>query len=236
MYDVPNDGIHEEVDLQHLDLSTLLMATGPNVTRWMQSYFERDQRAHYAFLKRVLKALHFLEPNERWVLKSPQHLAWLPVLVETFPDASFVLTHRDPVAVLSSWLTMSAYSARLSRNSPVDVDACARHATLLQKRLLDRTVRDHHALPADRVEHVYFHEFMADDVGTLERIYARADFDLTPAARASLERYIADHPRGRHGKVVYDLEGDFAISRESAYELFAKYMDAFPVQREEPNA
>ena len=235
MYDVPNDGIHEEVELQHMCLSSLLMGAGANVTGWMRSYFERDQRPHYAFLKRALKALHFLEPNERWVMKSPQHLAWLPALVETFPDATFVLTHRDPVAVMTSWLTMSVYAARLSR-SPVDVEVCRDHSMLLQKYLLDAVARDHHVLPEGQVEHVYFHEFMADDVGTLERIYARAGFDLTPAARAALEQYIADHPRGRLGKVLYDLEGDFGITRESAYELFASYMDAFPVKREEPNA
>jgi len=236
MYDVPNHGIHEEVDLQHMNLSTLLMGTGHNTTHWMKRYFERDQRPHYAFLKRALKALYFLEPNERWVLKSPQHLAWLPDLVETFPDATFVLTHRDPVAVLTSWLTMSAYAARLSWTSPIDIDAVREHSTLLQKELLDGAVRDLGVLPKDQVEHVYFHEFMADDVGTLERIYTRAGFDLTPAARAALENYIADHPRGRLGKVVYDLEADFGVTRDSAYELFANYMDAFPVKREEPNS
>ena len=235
LYDVPNDGVHEEVDLQHLNLSTLLMAAGANVTGWMDTYFERDQRPHYAFLKRVLKALHFLEPNERWVLKSPQHLGFLPALVETFPDATFVLTHRDPVAVMTSWLTMSAYAARLSRN-PVDVDGVREHSSKLQKYLLDGVVRDRDALPPDQTEHVYFHEFMADDRGTLDRIYERAGFPLTTAARAALDRYIDEHPRGRHGKVVYDLERDFGITRESAYTMFENYMEAFPVKREAPNA
>ena len=83
MYDVPNDGIHEEVDLQHMCLSSLLMAAGQPVTPWMDAYFAEDQRPHYAFLKRALKALQFLEAKERWVLKSPQHLGWLPALVDT---------------------------------------------------------------------------------------------------------------------------------------------------------
>ena len=59
---------------------------------------------------------------------------------------------------------------------------------------------------------------------------------MSDEARASIDHYIETHPRGRHGKVVYDLEGDFGITRDAMYEVFANYMKAFPVQRETPNA
>jgi len=235
MYDVPNDGIHEEVELQHLCLSSLLMAAGVPVTGWMERYFARDPTADYAFLKRALKALQWLQPGERWVLKSPQHLAWMPALLQTFPDATIVVTHRDPVAVFTSWITMTCYAARLSRN-PVVFDEVIPHAQLLQKRLLDGIVRDRDALPAGRTEHVYFHEFMVDDVGTLERIYDRAGIAWTEQTRAEIAGYIETHPRGRHGRIRYDLEGDFGIDREGIYELFANYMSAFPVEREAGDA
>jgi hypothetical protein len=236
MYDVPNDGIHEEVELQHLCLSSLLMAAGQPLTAWMEGYFAEDQRPHYAFLKRALKALQFLRPKERWVLKSPQHLAWIPALVETFPDATIVCTHRDPVSVFTSWMTMTAYAARMSRE-PVILDEVLPHAMLLQKRLLDGLVRDRDALPEGRTEHVYFHEFMADDRGTLARIYERADLPLPDRTLAEIDHYIETHPRGRHGKVVYDLEADFGLSRDETYAHFANYLEAFPrVQRETPNS
>ena len=234
MYDVPNDGIHEEVELQHLCLSSLLMAAGQPVTGWMEDYFAEDQRPHYAFLLRALKALQFLDPKERWVLKSPQHLAWIPALVETFPDATIVCTHRDPVAVLTSWITMTVYAARISRD-PIVFEEVIPHATLLQKCLLDGLVRDRECLPEGRTEHVYFHEFMADDRGTLDRIYERAGLPMTAGTRAEIDHYIETHPRGRHGKVVYDLEGDFGLDREQLYDEFADYMAAFPVKREAPN-
>jgi len=235
MYDVPNDGIHEEVELQHMCLSALLMAAGQPLTGWMEGYFAEDQRPHYAFLKRALKALQFLEPKERWILKSPQHLAWMPALTETFPDATIVCTHRDPVSVFTSWITMTCYAARLSRD-PVVLSDLIPHAQLLQKYLLDGIVRDKASLPEGRTEHVYFGDFMADDRATLERIYERADLPMTAQTKAEIDHYIETHPRGRHGKVIYDLEGDFEISRDEMYAYFGNYMDAFPIQREEPNA
>jgi hypothetical protein len=235
MYDVENDGIHEEVELQHMCMSTLLMAASAQVADWMQNYFARDQRPHYAFMKRAIKALQFLEPRERWVLKSPQHLGFVPALLDCFPDATLVVTHRDPVAVFTSWATMLTYAARFSR-SPVDVQETAAYAQLLMKLLLDGLVRDKSAIPEDRSEHVYFHEFMADDWGTLARIYQRAGLSFTDDTRDSMRRYIEEHPRGRHGKILYDLKEDFGIERESVYAVFENYLEAFPkVQREVPN-
>ena len=235
MYDVENDGIHEEVELQHMCMSTLLMAASAQIPDWMRNYFERDQLPHYAFMKRAIKALQFLEPRERWVLKSPQHLCCMPALSETFPDATFVVTHRDPVAVFASWATMLTYAGRFSR-STVDPRGTADYAQLLMKLLLDGLVRDRAVLPEDRTEHVYFHEFMADDWGTLSRIYERADLSFSDATRAAMDRYIEEHPRGRHGKILYDLKEDFGIDREAVYEDFENYLEAFPrVRREAPN-
>ena len=70
---------------------------------------------HYAYLKTVLQALTFLRGPRTWVLKSPQHAEQLPALTATFPDATIAFTHRDPVAVIQSAITMMAYADRLRR-------------------------------------------------------------------------------------------------------------------------
>ena len=65
---------------------------------WRDFYLTLDQRAHYAYMKKVLQVLTFLRGPNRWVLKSPQHLEQIPALLATFPDATFAITHRDPVS------------------------------------------------------------------------------------------------------------------------------------------
>ena len=57
------------------------------------------------------KALQWLRGPDRWVLKSPQHLEQLGPLFSTFPDATIAFTHRDPVAVIQSAVTMNALSS-----------------------------------------------------------------------------------------------------------------------------
>ena len=235
MYDVGNDNIHEEIELQYLDMSTLMLANLADIPEWEDNYFATDQAPHYAFLKRVLKALQWLRGPQRWVLKSPQHLAFLPVLHQTFPDATYVITHRDPVSIYTSWVTLLTYTARMSRD-PVNIDQVATQALRIQEALLRGVTADIGALPEQQVIQVYFNEFMADDVGTISTIYQRAGLDFGADTQAAMEMYMAEHQRGRHGKVLYDLEGDFGIVRSTLYSRFADYLAAFPVIREDENS
>jgi len=58
--------------------------------------------AHHA------QAIAFQFPNDRrWILKGNQHSEQLPALIGNYPDALIVQTHRDPLAILQSVLTMA---------------------------------------------------------------------------------------------------------------------------------
>ena len=82
--------------------SEVLAPIGPEDTL----YLSYDQRPHYEYLKTVLKALVWQHGPDRWILKSPQHMEHLPALIAAFPDATVALTHRDPVSVITSAITM----------------------------------------------------------------------------------------------------------------------------------
>ena len=96
------------------------------VPAWRDFYFTLDQHAHYAYLKKVLQVLTFLRGPNRWVLKSPQHLEQIPALLATFPDATFAITHRDPVSVIQSAITMLAYGDRMRRTA-IEPEALAEY-------------------------------------------------------------------------------------------------------------
>ena len=93
-------------------------------------------------------------------------------------------------------------------------------------------MKDRDALPASQSIDVLFHEFMADDVAMVERIYEVAGLEMTAEARASLDRYMAENPRGKHGRIRYDLLGDFGVDPEALRERFAFYYERFPIQME----
>jgi hypothetical protein len=93
-------------------------------------------------------------------------------------------------------------------------------------------VRDRTLLPPERSLDVLFHEFMADDVAMVERLYDLAGLEMTREARGQLDAYMTAHPRGAHGRVVYDLPGDFGIDPAALRERFAFYFERFPIRAE----
>ena len=95
--------------------------------------------------------------------------------------------------------------------------------------LLAACARDRDLLPADRSIDVHFDEFMRDDVATVERIYERAGLPMTTGARRALDAHMAANPRGKHGRIAYDLEGDFGLDADGVRSRFGEYLDRFGV-------
>ena len=231
MHPMAPDHVHEELELQLPDFTSYELEWVARVPEWRDHYLATDQTPHYEYLRTVLKILQWYSPGERWVLKSPQHLEQLGPLLATFPDATVVVTHRDPVSVIQSAATMVTYGARMSYRTTEAEWYLAYWADRIE-RLLSASVRDRHLVPTDRSVDVLFHEFMADDVATVERIYETADLTMTADARSAIDRYRAGHERGRDGQVVYDVRRDFGAEPEALRAPFAFYFDRFAVQEE----
>jgi hypothetical protein len=135
------------------------------------------------------------------------------------------------VSVLQSAVTMLGYGDRMRRDA-IEPEQLAAYWLDRVDRLLRACVRDRDLLPADRTIDVPFHEFMADDVGMVEQIYARNDRAMTPATRAQLDAFMAANPRGKHGRLEYDLAGDFGLDPDAVRDRFAYYFGRFPIVAE----
>ena len=232
MHPMEPDHIHEELEFLLPDFTSYNLDWVVRAPRWRDYYLAHDQTPHYqGALKTGLKILQWYKPRERWVLKCPQHLEQIGPLMKTFPDATIVVTHRDPISVLQSAATMQTYAARTSyKTTDPEWYLASWHDRI--RRLLEASVRDRGLLPEGRVVDVYFDRFMKDDLGTVERIYAAAGLPMTDEARGQHAAYLKAHPRGKEGQVVYDLRKDFGADPEQLREAFRFYFDAFDVKLE----
>ena len=231
MHPMAPDHVHEEIELMTPDFSSYNLEWVARAPQWRDSYLAHDQTPHYRYMKQVLQILQWYRPRDRWVLKSPQHLEQIGPLLTTLPDATIVVTHRDPVAVVQSTITMLTYGARTAYRT-TRPDWYRDYWTERIGRLLDASLVDRHLLPADRTVDVFFDEYMSDELGTLQRVYECAGIELTDAARAEIEAYRGAHPRGKEGRVVYDLRRDFSTTPEEVRARFGAYLDRFPVRIE----
>ncbi|MBV8786947.1 MAG: sulfotransferase [Mycobacterium sp.] len=231
MHDRFPEAIEEEVELLDLDFAAYVLEWHARVPVWRDYYLGLDQTRHYAYMKKVLQALTFLRGPRTWVLKSPQHCEQLGALMATFPDATVAFTHRDPVAVIQSAITMMAYSDRL-RRTDIDPDWLLTYWSDRVYRLLHACVRDRDLVPAERSIDISFHQLNSNELPVLERLYDIGNVRLTTKARNSFQRYLDGNPRGKHGRIRYDLQRHFGITADELRGRFDFYFDKFDVRPE----
>src|SRR5580693_4841093 len=231
MHDRYPEAIEEEVELLDLDLAGYVLEWHARVPGWRDYYLSLDQNRHYGYMKKVLQALTFLRGPRTWILKSPQHCEQLGPLMATCPDATVAFTHRDPVAVIQSAITMMAYSDRLRRTS-IEPGWLLDYWSDRVHRLLSACVRDRDLVPAERSIDISFHHLNGNEITLLDELYGRSGVELTAKVRSCFQRYLGGNPRGKHGRIRYDLQRHFGVSPDELRGRFDFYFDRFDVRPE----
>jgi len=202
-------------------------ANVPSYRDWMQ---QQDLAPAYATLDRMLRILQWQkrergEPGRRWVLKTPQHLGFLPALCGVFPDARIVQTHRDPLAAVPSAASM--YSTLWSLASD-EVDRGAVGRQVRDRLALDlaKCIEFRTRQPADRFHDVWFDDMQRDAVAAVERIYAWLGTPFHAGTRKGLEAWLALNAREKRPPHRYALE-DFGLEQGDLERRFAEYRERF---------
>lgn len=186
-------------------------------------YQEQDLRGMYAYQKKILQMLDWQRPGERWLLKAPAHMWGIDALVDTFPDASIVWSHRNPLACVASATSMTSQLMATLEHEPTWLGPVVMdfYATSLERGL---AVRD--GMDAARFIDVTHDEFVGDSLAVADRIYAHFALPFPEEARSALHDHVAANPQGKHGKHAYDLS-EFGLKSEDVRERFAPYAARF---------
>jgi len=201
--------------------------TVPSYTRW---YERAHHGATYRRHRDLLRLVGSTSPDKRWILKYPVHMKHLAALLEVYPDACVVQTHRDPTKVLSSYISLIAGFRGLFERD-IDRAAIAREQVEVWASGADRAiaVRRQHD-PAQFVD-LHFREFVADPIASVRRIYDRFGLTLTPEAEKRMRAWQASNPEGKHGKHQHSME-DVGVTRHAVLERFRDYMRYFDMSPE----
>jgi len=196
-------------------------------------YNEADRVPGFEFHKQMLQHLQWKCPGDRWVLKSPSHMSQLDALLAVYPDARIVFTHRDPLKVLPSVVSI-LYSTAYVRSDQVDAEAMANWFTgETCKMLLDgmTSLRASGRLPESQCYDLRYAELMKDPVAALGGIYEHFEIDYPDSSRAAQQSYIDNKPRGKHGGHKYDFS-DTGLDLDEERERFSDYYAQYQVENE----
>ena len=203
----------------------------PGYDRWL--LHEADMAPAYRWHRIYLQHLQSRHAGDRWLLKSPAHLWCLGALLDEYPDALLIQTHRDPVRVISS---ISALAALLRQMSSDD-SSVPRAAEQYSEDILlglDRSVaaRVDGTVPPDQVVDVQFAEFMADPFTTIGTIYSRLGLTFTAEAEAAMRAFLATHPGDGGGGGSRYTFADTGLDADVLRERSRAYQEYFDVPSE----
>jgi hypothetical protein len=190
-----------------------------------------DATAQYRLHKAMLQQLQYDRPRKYWVLKG-FHGFRLSEMFETYPDATLVWLHRDPVQVAASRTMMMADIAD-GMVGPVDLHALAKMHLELTRFGVANTMSNP-MVDDPRILHVRYSDFIADQVDTVRRYYAFGGRGLTAQAESAMRSYLADNRGDRHGKFRYSTQLliDIGEDLDALHEEFRPFRERFGVKIE----
>lgn len=221
----------------HAFLEQSFGAAGLNNLYRVPGYFdyildELDLVETYRIHKRQLQLLQWKSQARPWALKYPNHVIAMNEILEVYPDARFVMTHRDPVQTLASIANMSAKlrGARMGVN--VDMAELGRDMLHFIQRHIERIMAFDAGPHGGRVVHVDYYALVDDPVKSMREIHAGIGIDTPEHVCNNVAEWRAANPKNARGANPYAL-AQFGLDDAAVSEQFAAYMDRFAIPREQ---
>jgi len=194
-------------------------------------YAQSDMCPAYRDHRTILKILQSKNPRGHWLLKAPAHQNHLDILLETYPDARIIQTHRDPIKCMASTTSLMGCLYYMRSDLPFDSDAfediMKGEATAAR---LDHVIaqRKSGVIPEARICDSRFQDLMEDPLACVEGIYDHFDWKLGKEARSRMERYMVGKPRDKFGAHQYRVGEEELEERR----LFRNYQATYGVPDE----
>ena len=205
----------------------------PGYSAWLR---DQDWAGAYRRHRRNLQLIGLNDAGRRWVLKNPSHLFALDALLQVYPDALVIQTHRDPRTAIASVCSLAAQAcegwSETYRGPVIGRDQLELWASGLERFLAERT--RHHAA---RFYDVRYEDFVADPFGTVVAAYGHFGLPLSGAAADAMRALPAaaaaqaSRVAGATGRGHRYTLADFGLTGAEVDERFAAIPGYEPSKR-----
>ncbi len=190
---------------------------------------EAEMVSTYRYVKRVLKLLQWRCPKKQWRLKNPTHSLFIEAFNTVFPDARFVMTHRDVASVIPSMADLYL-ELHGTFSDTVNLLSIGRGNVAFCDLAMHRLIAFRDSGADHRFFDIHFAAFQQDPYPCLEALYGFLGATLTPEARAGMEAWRRSKPIAEQAYVRTDPAA-FGLDAKALRERFTFYSDRFGLDR-----
>jgi hypothetical protein len=226
---------HYEVDASVEDSDVLGMAFhGQQYTlpvygyhRWWRA---ADSTDSFAYHRRVAKLLASERPPDRWLFKAPHHKFHLEAVVAAYPDARFVMTHRDPAKSVPSYASLVS-SIFPAAHSPAghDLKRLGPEVSNHLREGMEYAIEARARLGEERFHDVHHEDLNTDPLGTVARVYDFLGLTLSAGVEQAIDEWQRANRTGAKGTHRYTPE-QFGLRTEQIRDDYDFYIRHFDVR------
>ena len=221
--DAPDEEI---LVLGQMFVSTMIegMNFVPSFARWLNGY---DQSRGHEDLKTILKYLQWQDPSRRgakWILKSPSNLPYTELAAEAFPDALLIMTHRDPLQTVPSYVSMQAALYKLSATVTDREVGEFWFPRLVEWMQMFEAARAR--IGEDRFIDIDYREVGRDPMTQAQRVLSRIGIPADDRLDEALTEFLAGNKREQRPMHDYSMER-FGLDEEAIKREFATYRERY---------
>lgn len=214
----------EVIILGQLFSSSMIESTYfvPDYAAWLS---QQNPRQAYDDLIQILQSLQWQDPSRKgksWVLKTPGHLMGLQTVLDVFPKAKIVMTHRDPVSTIPSYCSMEASLYKMGSsdisNAEIGIYWMAR-----LKDWLDSFMKVRAEAEQERFIDVNYKALLETPAKEGLRVLGLAGVAESASIKDGMEDWIEANRREHRAAHKYSLE-DFGLSEGGIREKYTDYI------------
>lgn len=190
----------------------------PDYDRW---WLEQSEASSYRRLRKVIQLIGANSPEKTWLLKNPGHVAQVGNLLDVFPDACVIQTHRPPASALPS-LCSVLREARSILEEGVDTRAIGEREASYWGAAVEDAHRARARAPGQFLD-ILQQDIQRQPMAVIQTIYQHFGLTLSDQARARMLERISAAPEARHGEHRYSAE-TYGLDPDRVNQRFAPYI------------
>ena len=211
------------------DFKSLVWDSWGRLPEYADWILECDMRSAYDHHRRVLQVLQHTNPGP-WNLKMPSHSVHIRGLLQAYPDARIVWTHRDPFTASASLFSLITAAHRRALDEP-DRDWIRTKYPHQLAVHANRPLAVRKEIGHDCMYDVHYADLVRDPISTMRCLYEWLGDPFSDVAEERMRQWLVENPQGKWGKHDYQLSGwDLTIEDLAPY--FAEYLAEFDVELE----
>ena len=207
----------------------------PSYYDWFIQTDKSPAYRYMADLLNLISATRGDQDSKRWILKNPQHMLDLDVLLKVFPDAKLIFTHRDPIKTVGSVMSLMWHYAvqhtdmpRRAQIASIWLDFC--------ERMARHCMRARASIPQSQQLDIYYDDMNRDWRSCLRRVYAFCEMEWSAETEHSMAAWLESSERENlQGLHRYSLE-DFGTTEQEVEARMGFVRQRYAIPYEQPCA